>query len=150
MRQSLIKKHFQFVNKLAIMLQTAIARLQPRTRLHRPARPAESGRSRALVSAQFGIDTQKRINWDEANVRVNLVSLPVNDFNDAKKEGKTEEELLKHLNAAADYYQQALALLPPDAVDDLAVTHNQLGNIYNDAGDLERALESLQQCSSIL
>jgi tetratricopeptide (TPR) repeat protein len=62
-------------------------------------------------------------------------------FNDAKKAGKTEEELLKHLKAAVDYYQQALALLPPDAVDDLAVTHNQLGLIYNDAGDLERALE---------
>lgn len=50
-------------------------------------------------------------------------------------------ELLQHLNAALDYYQQALPLLPPDAVDDLAVVHNQLGNIYNDAGDLERALE---------
>lgn len=62
-------------------------------------------------------------------------------FDDAKKEGKTKEELLKHLNAAVDYYQQALALLPPDAVDDLAVTYNQLGNIYDDAGDLERALE---------
>lgn len=48
---------------------------------------------------------------------------------------------MKHLNAAVEYYQQALALLPPDAVDDLAVTHNQLGNIYNEAGDLERALE---------
>ncbi|MBK9603818.1 MAG: tetratricopeptide repeat protein [Anaerolineales bacterium] len=59
-------------------------------------------------------------------------------FTDAKKEDKAEEELLKHLNAALDYYQQALALLPSDAVNDLAVTHNQLGNIYSDAGDLER------------
>jgi len=62
-------------------------------------------------------------------------------FNDAKKEGKTKEELLKHLNNAEDYYQQALALLPPDAVDDLAVAHNQLGIIYKNAGDLESALE---------
>jgi tetratricopeptide (TPR) repeat protein len=59
---------------------------------------------------------------------------------DAKKAEKTKEEILRHLNAALGYYQQALALLPPDAVDDLAVAHNQLGNIYNDAGDLERAL----------
>ena len=44
-----------------------------------------------------------------------------------------------------EYYQQALALLPPDNLDDLAVTHNQLGNIYNDAGDLERALEHYNQ-----
>ncbi|MEO7839436.1 MAG: CHAT domain-containing protein [Anaerolineales bacterium] len=62
-------------------------------------------------------------------------------FDDAKKEGKTEEELLKHLNAAIDYYQQALALLPLDAVNDLAVTHHQLGLIYKKAGDLERALD---------
>ncbi|MCP4423581.1 MAG: tetratricopeptide repeat protein, partial [Chloroflexi bacterium] len=34
---------------------------------------------------------------------------------------------------------------PPNAVDDLAVTHNQLGNIYDDAGDLERALFHYQE-----
>lgn len=77
-------------------------------------------------------------------------------FQDAKKaltpsplplgEGeRVREELLQHLNAAAKYYQQALALLPPDAVDDLAVTHHQLGNIYDDAGDLERALYHYNQ-----
>ena len=61
-------------------------------------------------------------------------------FNDAKKEGKAEEELLKHLNAAVDYYQQALALLPPDAVDDLAVTHAVLGNIYGEVKDWDKCL----------
>jgi tetratricopeptide (TPR) repeat protein len=61
-------------------------------------------------------------------------------FNDAKNEGKTKEELLKHLNAALDYSQQSLALLPPDAVHDLAVTHNQLGIIYAEAGNLERSV----------
>ncbi len=49
-------------------------------------------------------------------------------------------ELLKHLNDALGSYQQALALLPPNAVDDLAVTHNQLGNIYKNADDLDHAL----------
>ncbi|MCI0647548.1 MAG: tetratricopeptide repeat protein [Chloroflexi bacterium] len=49
-------------------------------------------------------------------------------------------ELLAYLNAALDYYHQALDLLPVDAVDDLAVAHNQLGLIYYEAGDLERAL----------
>ena len=52
---------------------------------------------------------------------------------------------MKHLNTAVDYYQQALALLPPDAVDDLAVTHNQLGVIYKEAGDLESALYHYNQ-----
>jgi tetratricopeptide (TPR) repeat protein len=47
----------------------------------------------------------------------------------------------EHLDAAASFYHQALALLPPDAVDDLAVGHHQLGNIYGDAGSLERSLE---------
>ncbi|HXG24454.1 MAG TPA: hypothetical protein VNJ09_07875, partial [Chthonomonadales bacterium] len=61
-------------------------------------------------------------------------------FKDALKEGKTNEGLLKHLNIALDLYQQALALLPPDAVNDLAVTHNQLGNIYAQAGNVERAI----------
>ncbi len=74
----------------------------------------------------------------------------MNASRDAKKEGKTKEELLKHLNTAADYYQQALALLPPDAVDDLAVTHNQLGVIYDEAGDLERALEHYNEAIQLL
>ena len=56
-------------------------------------------------------------------------------------EGPREgEELLRHLNAALGFYLQALDLLPPNAVDDLAVTHNQLGIIYYEAGDLDRAL----------
>ena len=61
-------------------------------------------------------------------------------FKEARAAEKPEDEQLRYLNEAASFYQQALDLLPPDAVDDLAVTHNQLGNIYNDAGDLERAL----------
>jgi len=61
-------------------------------------------------------------------------------FKEARAAQRPEAELLRHLNDAAGYYHQALDLLPPNAVDDLAVTHNRLGNIYNDAGDLDRAL----------
>lgn len=68
-------------------------------------------------------------------------------FQDTRKEEKTQKTLARHLNTAADYYRQTLALLPPDAVDDLAVTHNQLGIIYKDAGDLERALEHYNQAA---
>ena len=71
---------------------------------------------------------------------VQLGNVAYERFNDAKKEGKAEEELLKHLNAAVDYYQQALALLPPDAVDDLAVTHAVLGNIYGEVKDWDKCL----------
>ncbi|MBK6325232.1 MAG: tetratricopeptide repeat protein [Chloroflexi bacterium] len=66
-------------------------------------------------------------------------------FQEARAAGAAEAELLKHLNAALTYYQQALALLPANAVNDLAVTHNQLGNIYKDAGQTPRALEHYQQ-----
>ena len=34
-----------------------------------------------------------------------------------------------------------LELLPGNAVNELAVAHGQLGNVYNTAGDLRRALE---------
>jgi tetratricopeptide (TPR) repeat protein len=64
-------------------------------------------------------------------------------FNDARQ----TSERLKHLNAAADYYHQALAFLPSDAVNDLAVTHNQLGVVYGDAGEMERSLEHLNQAA---
>ncbi len=62
-------------------------------------------------------------------------------FKDARAADQPqEEELQQHLQDALDYNHKALDLTPPNAVDDLAVTHNQLGNIYDDAGDLERAL----------
>jgi tetratricopeptide (TPR) repeat protein len=61
-------------------------------------------------------------------------------FQEARAAGRPEAELLVQLKAALAAHNQALALLPPDAVDDLAVTHNQLGNIYDEAGDLDRAL----------
>ncbi len=61
-------------------------------------------------------------------------------FREAQAASKPESELLRHLNDALRFYHQALDLLPPNAVDDLAVTHHQLGNVYDDAGDLDRAL----------
>jgi len=61
-------------------------------------------------------------------------------FRKARAARGEQEELLRHIKAAAQLCHQALDLLPADAVDDLAMTHNQLGNIYNSAGDLDRAL----------
>ncbi|MFO1430198.1 MAG: CHAT domain-containing protein [Candidatus Competibacteraceae bacterium] len=61
-------------------------------------------------------------------------------FQEARDAGKPETELLRHLNEAVQFYSQALELLPPNAVNDLAVTHNALGVIYDSAGDLDRAL----------
>jgi len=61
-------------------------------------------------------------------------------FKEARAANEPDEELLRHLNAAVGFYHQALELLPPNAVDELAVWHSQLGVIYTEAGDLDRAL----------
>jgi len=61
-------------------------------------------------------------------------------FDDAKGARAPQAQLLTHLNTALKQYRTALDLLPPNAVADLAVTHNQLGQIYCHAGDIDRAL----------
>ena len=60
-------------------------------------------------------------------------------FNETHSAKQPEEELLCHINDALRCYQQALDMLPTNAIDDLAVVHNQLGNIYRDADDFNHA-----------
>lgn len=69
-----------------------------------------------------------------------LGSVALERFNEAVAAKEPEKELLRHLNAALDAYRKVLNVIPPDAVDDLAVAHNQLGMVYERAGDLDRAL----------
>jgi tetratricopeptide (TPR) repeat protein len=59
---------------------------------------------------------------------------------EARSAGRAQGELLKHLNAALDSYHEALELLPEDAINDLAVTHNLVGSVYADASKIGRAL----------
>lgn len=59
--------------------------------------------------------------------------------------GGPGKERLRHLQEAVKLYQKVLDLLPEDAVDDLTVTHSQLGAVYGDMGDLERAVEHYGQ-----
>jgi len=61
-------------------------------------------------------------------------------FKEAHTANQSEEILLQHVNEAVKYYQDALELLPDNAVNDLAATHNNLGTIYREVGDLEPAL----------
>ena len=61
-------------------------------------------------------------------------------FLEARTSGESETEQLRHRNAGLAGYHKALELLPENAVNDLAVTHNQLGAIHGDAGDIDRAL----------
>lgn len=65
-------------------------------------------------------------------------------FEDAKEAQQPTEELLRYLNAAAQFHVEALAMLPPDAVPDLAIAHNRLGGVFATGGDCERALPHLR------
>ncbi|MDM8557354.1 CHAT domain-containing protein [Candidatus Parabeggiatoa sp. HSG14] len=69
-----------------------------------------------------------------------LGSVAYERFNEAGTAHQSEKILLQHVNEAVKYYQGALDLLPDHAVNDLAVTHNALGVIYKNAGDLEQAM----------
>jgi len=66
-------------------------------------------------------------------------------FRGARSAGRPEEELLVLLNDAAHWYHQALELLREDAVAEQAVTHHQLGSVYGEARDLDRALPHYQK-----
>jgi tetratricopeptide (TPR) repeat protein len=69
-------------------------------------------------------------------------------FREGRGAARPEQELLAHLNTALRLYLEALDLIPQDAIADLAVTHIQLGNIYGDTGDLDRALEHCRRSIS--
>ncbi len=60
-------------------------------------------------------------------------------FTAGRAAGVADSELLRHLNAAAQRYRDALALTPTTALPDLAVAHNQLGNIYDATGQNDLA-----------
>jgi len=64
---------------------------------------------------------------------------------DAKKAGQPVQQRHGHLAMAEQYYEQALQIFPPDAVRDLAVTHNQLGNLYSAMGRVETSLRHFQE-----
>jgi tetratricopeptide (TPR) repeat protein len=49
---------------------------------------------------------------------------------DSQEKGAAEAVMLHHFEDAINYYQRALELEPPDAIANLALTHNQLGAAY--------------------
>ncbi len=66
-------------------------------------------------------------------------------FREAGKAVQPEREVLVHLGEAARLYGEALELMPPNAIGDLAVIRNELGNIFDDAGKLDEALRHYRE-----
>jgi tetratricopeptide (TPR) repeat protein len=73
-------------------------------------------------------------------------------FRDAAKAGGPVEDCLNHISKARQHYEQALEMFPRNAVRELDITHNQLGNIYRDVGQIDTALyhyqASIRYCES--
>jgi tetratricopeptide (TPR) repeat protein len=74
-----------------------------------------------------------------------LGSVSLERFDEARAAGQPASELHAHLNEAGRRYHEEIELLPPDAVDGLAVAHNALGLIYWISGGLDRALSHFRQ-----
>jgi tetratricopeptide (TPR) repeat protein len=74
-----------------------------------------------------------------------LGSVAYERFLDALQAEEPAGQQSRHLTHAANFYHQALDLLPPDAIDSLAVFHTQLGSIYHYAGHSDDSLDHYQQ-----
>ncbi len=68
-------------------------------------------------------------------------------FNESRQRGEPAETVLKHAQAAEQHYHQALALCPLTALTDLGTIHNQLGNLYDEVGQTERAREHYEKAA---
>lgn len=65
---------------------------------------------------------------------------------DSHDNGAAEPVMLRHLDDAIRYYETALELEPPDAIANLALTHNQLGAAYQySRTDQSKALEHFKK-----
>ncbi len=70
-----------------------------------------------------------------------LGSVAYERFKDARAAKKPRPEFDRHLRDALHLYLEALEMTPRDAVGQLAIAHNQLGLVYRDAGDFDRAMQ---------
>lgn len=70
-------------------------------------------------------------------------------FREARQRGEPAESVLKHAQAAESHYQQALDLCPSSALTDLGPFHNQLGLLYDEVGQTERAREHYEKAARV-
>ncbi|MFH1372836.1 MAG: CHAT domain-containing protein [bacterium] len=84
--------------------------------------------------------SDKRDRLGRGRCTIQLGTVALERFEDAHQADRPEKEQRKHLNEALGRYYESLELLPENAVDNLAVIHNQLGIVYVHAGDVQQAL----------
>jgi tetratricopeptide (TPR) repeat protein len=88
-----------------------------------------------------------------ARCLVQLGSVAHERFLDAREADRPMAECLPRLSQAQQYCAEALEMFPANAVAELAAAHNQLGNIYLGAGQIDTALrhyrESIRYCEAM-
>ncbi|HEY0733542.1 MAG TPA: CHAT domain-containing protein [Herpetosiphonaceae bacterium] len=90
---------------------------------------------------QHSLDiSEELVKHDRSQCLIALGNVAYERFKEAYVVNQPHQELIRYLNTALQFYIQGLELLPPNAVSDLAVTHNGLGNIYDKVGNLDLAL----------
>ena len=96
-------------------------------------------------------DESDRLGRGRCMVQLGLVA--DGRFREVVAAERPKEELFWHFTEAVRFYLEALELLPPDAIDDMGVTHNALGAIYTEAGDFDSALphyrEAIQRLEQV-
>lgn len=66
-------------------------------------------------------------------------------FGEAREANRSLEECLIYLSKAEQYYKKALEMFPTHAATEQAITHNQLGLIYTDSGQVDIALRHYRE-----
>jgi|HubBroStandDraft_1064217.scaffolds.fasta_scaffold16093_1 uncharacterized repeat protein (TIGR03803 family) len=66
-------------------------------------------------------------------------------FKEGRAGGRPQTELLRYLNDAMRRYHEAMEMTPKDAIIQVSAIHNQLGNLYYDAGEVARALRHYRE-----
>jgi tetratricopeptide (TPR) repeat protein len=66
-------------------------------------------------------------------------------FLEARRMGRSEREIVRHLKTALDFCHQTMSLLPPGAVYLSARAHDLMGCIRCDLGDIDRGLSHMYE-----
>jgi tetratricopeptide (TPR) repeat protein len=94
----------------------------------------------------FGLDLLEGTDYlGRARALGQLGGVHYEQFREARSAGRPAPELLAHLNAALQAYQQSLDLFPAAAVSELGGVHNQLGSLYGEAAEFDAAVRHFEQ-----